>query len=107
VIIISGNGNTNNPDDSETGGTFFFHFDGFVQIESFILLDVERDEIGRVTLFSPGNEVVYDEEISGTGSNSQTLITVASTANVHTMVIRLAGSGGIDDIKYKLSCDEE
>eukprot|EP00549_Striatella_unipunctata_P024681 CAMPEP_0118699950 /NCGR_PEP_ID=MMETSP0800-20121206/16247_1 /TAXON_ID=210618 ORGANISM="Striatella unipunctata, Strain CCMP2910" /NCGR_SAMPLE_ID=MMETSP0800 /ASSEMBLY_ACC=CAM_ASM_000638 /LENGTH=128 /DNA_ID=CAMNT_0006600351 /DNA_START=331 /DNA_END=717 /DNA_ORIENTATION=- len=104
ILILSEDGDRRDPDDSAKGGSLFFHFDRPVRVESFILLDVERHEIGQITLFNAHDDIIFDSKIHGHGDNTQKVIHTGPTNNVKSMVVRLAGSGAIDDIRYTITC---
>jgi len=106
VLILSQDGNGEDPNNSVNGGTFFFHFDSPVTLDSFILLDGERDEIGHVFLFDLFNSMLFQSPIKGNGDNSQATIDLKSTPHVKSLIIRLAGSGAIDDVRYTIPCKE-
>eukprot|EP00549_Striatella_unipunctata_P019043 CAMPEP_0118675276 /NCGR_PEP_ID=MMETSP0800-20121206/1362_1 /TAXON_ID=210618 ORGANISM="Striatella unipunctata, Strain CCMP2910" /NCGR_SAMPLE_ID=MMETSP0800 /ASSEMBLY_ACC=CAM_ASM_000638 /LENGTH=636 /DNA_ID=CAMNT_0006570581 /DNA_START=151 /DNA_END=2061 /DNA_ORIENTATION=- len=104
VCIISEDGDQEHPVDSTEGGTIFLHFDGYITLDSFLLVGAQDDEVGRITLFDPLNRIVYNSPFSGNGVDSQTTIDVGGVPNVHSVVIRLSGSAAIDDVKYTIEC---
>ena len=98
VLIISEDGDSQDPDDNAHGGKLYFDFDDAVVADSITVLDVE--ECARVRLFDENGNLI-GEFWGQTGNNGQQVIDLGDTAGVARMEVTLFGSGAIDNVSFK------
>ncbi len=99
VLIISEDGDTNNPDDLAAGGTISLNFDDLVAINNLGLLDI--DEAGSSIIFYDENSNPIETiEIENLGDNSFQQLEFDIT-NVASLDINLAGSGAVTGIDFQ------
>lgn len=102
ILIISEDGDQNDPDDNAGGGTIIFTFDNPVDIDQVSVLDVDDEEAGGV--IKTYNDVVgllqqTEAEILGLGDNSYQVVPIGAT-NARRMEISLPASGGIPHVTF-------
>lgn len=104
ILIITEDGDADDPDDEARGGTFIFDFTslgaGTVSVRSIALLDIDESDQAVVTLFGEGNEVLDVAYLAGAGDGVAVDRFVSGVTGVTRMEVELAGSGAIDDIAY-------
>eukprot|EP00549_Striatella_unipunctata_P022566 CAMPEP_0118700996 /NCGR_PEP_ID=MMETSP0800-20121206/16954_1 /TAXON_ID=210618 ORGANISM="Striatella unipunctata, Strain CCMP2910" /NCGR_SAMPLE_ID=MMETSP0800 /ASSEMBLY_ACC=CAM_ASM_000638 /LENGTH=568 /DNA_ID=CAMNT_0006601765 /DNA_START=65 /DNA_END=1771 /DNA_ORIENTATION=- len=106
VLILSEDGNKDNPNDSAKGGVITITFNSPVQMESMIVMDMEKR--GQVRFFDGVNKQLGVFNIPTTGNNGQTELLFDKSQDVRKMTVWLSGSGAIDDITYRLpECDDD
>ena len=96
VLIISGDGDSSDPDDKAGGGTIRFDFDELVGVHRVGLLDIEEGR-GSVKAFNSENALIKSVSIPGLGDNSLQQVEV-NAENVAYLEIRLTGSGAITNL---------
>lgn len=98
VLILSGDGDRNDPDDSASGGTFVFTWDSPVDFESIGLMDIEEPGNKIVTYDANGQELdTY--EIPALGDNSVQTFTL-NAQDISSMKVFFVRSGAITDLEY-------
>ncbi|SFR48576.1 cadherin-like domain-containing protein [Litoreibacter janthinus] len=97
VLILSEDGDSNDPDDNAGGGKFIFEFDEPSDVVNFRALDVE--EGGTVRLYNEAGQLIKTIQIPCTSNNGQVTVNV-NTDGVARMEVELCGSGAIDNICY-------
>eukprot|EP00549_Striatella_unipunctata_P001114 CAMPEP_0118685680 /NCGR_PEP_ID=MMETSP0800-20121206/7386_1 /TAXON_ID=210618 ORGANISM="Striatella unipunctata, Strain CCMP2910" /NCGR_SAMPLE_ID=MMETSP0800 /ASSEMBLY_ACC=CAM_ASM_000638 /LENGTH=518 /DNA_ID=CAMNT_0006582629 /DNA_START=314 /DNA_END=1870 /DNA_ORIENTATION=+ len=102
ILILSTDGNSNNPNDSRHGGYFYFKFDHGVRMESIILIDNEYGV--TITLKDKNNKVLKSIHKSGRGDKSEEYVNLGGVTNVYKMHVTLKTSGAIDNIVYSIPC---
>ncbi len=104
ILIITEDGDENDPDDEARGGTFTFDFSnlgpGSVSVRSIALLDIDEDVQAVVTLFDESYNVLDVAYLSGAGDGEAVDKFVSGVLGVVYMEVELPGSGAIDDIAY-------
>ncbi|MEP3391334.1 MAG: cadherin-like domain-containing protein [Litoreibacter sp.] len=104
VLILSEDGDSNDPDDNAGGGEFIFEFDEPSDVVNFNVLDVE--ESGVVRLFDADGNLIDTITISPTGNNGQATVNI-NAQNVSRMEVELNGSGAIDNICFITPEDDD
>lgn len=102
ILIISEDGDSNDPDDNAGGGTIIFTFDNPVNIDQVSILDVDDEEAGgTVTAFSDsaGNNPLVEVDVLGLGDNSYQILPIGATG-ARRMEIQLPASGGIPHVTF-------
>ncbi|MEL6522481.1 MAG: SdrD B-like domain-containing protein [Pseudomonadota bacterium] len=97
VLIVSEDGDSNDPDDEGHGGTLIFDFANPAEI--FDLKVIDTEEGGEVRLYDADGNLLESVAIPriGDGEIAQVLL---ETTGVARMEVELNGSGAIDDICY-------
>ena len=99
VLIISEDGDANDPDDLATGGTINLSFDELVAVNNIGLLDI--DEAGSsITFYDRDSNPIETIEVDNLGDNSFQKLEFDVT-NVASLDINLAGSGAVTGIDYQ------
>ena len=100
VLIISEDGDQNDPDDNRYGGTLKFTFDDPVYIDTISLLDIDSSERGGavITVVHAGGTVTIP--IPALGDNSVQTLDV-NVADVIRMDVRLCSSGAVTELVYR------
>ena len=102
ILIITEDGDTNDPDDDGSGGTFVFDFTnygpGYVTVGSLVLLDTE--EVGVVRLFDENGDEIGVQFLGAAGDGQSETVFLGDVPGVAVMTIQLGGSGAVDDIGY-------
>ncbi len=102
ILILSEDGDSNDPDDDGRGGWFELDFSGFgagyVTVGSLVLIDAEED--GLVTLYRDG-VVVNQAVLGGVADGTMEYRFVSAVSGVDFIRIEMSGSGAIDDIGYQ------
>ena len=103
VLIISEDGNSDDPDDSVQGGTIRFDFAGGVSLDSIDILDNEEAP-SSITLYGEDDVTVLGVADIPVGENNslQTvdLGMIAGADLVGRMDVTLAGSGAITEVNF-------
>jgi len=99
VLIISEDGNQNDPDDNGGGGTLTFGFDTVVTIDSIGLFDLE--EQGTIRMWDVSDKLVVDRDMVTMVDGEKKRMTF-DQSSVSKMEIYFKGSGALTDIKF---CD--
>ena len=98
ALIISEDGNSEDPDDSAAGGTISVEFEDLVSVASIGLLDI--DEPGSsLTFYDENDSPIETVEIDTLDNNSLQEVPV-DLDNVASVDIDLAGSGAVTEINY-------
>jgi len=104
ILIITEDGDADDPDDEGQGGSFWFDFSnlgpGSVSVRSMALLDIDEDVEAIVTLFDESMNVLDQTFLSGAGDGEAVDRFVSGVLGVVYMKVELPGSGAIDDIAY-------
>lgn len=99
VLIISEDGDSNDPDDEAHGGWIKFTFDHPVRIDAIDLLDIDSNESGgSVITLSTENGTSY-VNVPALGNNSFQSIPVGAE-NVNELKVKFVGSGALAKLKY-------
>lgn len=103
VMIISGNGSTDNPDDKWNGGWFYFDFEYDATVGAINFLDVDGNwNAPSVHLYDRDGTKIFEQVTRGLGDNSFQTMEINQTS-VARMVVEYPGSGAIDAIFF---CDD-
>lgn len=97
VLIISEDGDSNDPDDNASGGTITFDFHELAYINKLTFLDVE--EGASVKFFDANGHLIETVHIGATDNNGQ-LIQDFNIDDVARMDVTLNGSGAIDNLVF-------
>lgn len=108
ILIITEDFSRRDPDDSFIVGSYYeFNFtkygDGYVTMESFLLIDVDEESLGEATvvnLYGKDDELLFTKPIPLGQDNEVRLIDLENTEGVERMVINLNNSGAIDNITF-------
>ncbi len=105
AIILSEDGDSDDPDDNADGGTLTFEFDSVSSVQSLSLLD--NDEHGSsIDLYDAEGGLLKTISVpKGWNGGKQTI--EIDTDGVATMDVNLAGSGAVDDLCFTPEKDEE
>jgi len=100
LLIISEDGDEDDPDDNAGGGTIIFEFDEAVRVNAIDLLDIDRCEIdGTVTTFDADGNVISTQAIADLGDNSFQSIAVGADG-VSRMEVTLVSSGAVTELSF-------
>ncbi|SIN91268.1 Hint domain-containing protein [Vannielia litorea] len=99
VLIISEDGDSNDPDDEACGGTLRFDFDENVTFHGLTLLDVE--EGAYVKLYDADGKSLGYKYVT-TKNNGQCDVNFGAVEGVARMEVVLKGSGAVDNVSYTL-----
>jgi Ca2+-binding RTX toxin-like protein len=97
VLILSEDGDSSDPDDNASGGTFVFEFEEPSEVVNFNVLDMENG--GFVRLYDEGGTLIATLPLTSTGDGEVGVMTVGYD-NVSRMEVELCGSGAIDNICF-------
>ena len=100
ILIISEDGDTGDPDDNASGGTFTFDWDLPVRVVGIGLLDIDCGENGgTIVTFDSGGGIVGSHAIPAMCDNSFQTITIGDEL-VTKMEVTLVSSGAITDLEF-------
>ncbi|MEP5729658.1 MAG: tandem-95 repeat protein [Sulfitobacter sp.] len=101
VLIISEDGDSDDPDDNASGGSIFFDFDCESTIKSLTFKDIEAGdgEGTRMIFYDADGNVIDNQFVSPTGDGGEQTIGIF-VENVARMEVRFDGSGAIDNLVF-------
>ncbi|MEP1587141.1 MAG: tandem-95 repeat protein [Tateyamaria sp.] len=97
VLIISEDGDSNDPDDEANGGILRFEFDTASTVNSLTFLDIE--ESAWVTFYDTDGNLIKTVDVHGVGNNGQRNVDF-DVDNVGSFEVLLGGSGAIDNLSF-------
>ncbi len=101
ILIISEDGNSDNPDDNAAGGIIAVEFDELTQVNRVGLLDI--DEPGSsITFYGVDESIIDTVEIDSLDDNSFQELTI-DVVDVARMEINLVGSGALTELDFSSS----
>ena len=107
LLILSEDMDPTDPDDDNwSNGKIYFDFsdiEGGATVISLDVVDIDQEQADReayVLLQDADGNDIKKLLIPATGDNGYARIDLEKTAGVYTMVVRLAGSGAIDNLAY-------
>lgn len=98
VLIISEDGDAEDPDDNATGGTVNFDFTGPSHVKSLSLIDLE--EPAHLFFYDAEGGLISEQVVPATAGDNQVSVVALAVEDVDRMVVQLNGSGAIDDLVF-------
>ena len=99
ILILSEDGDSTDPDDNASGGTFRIAFDAPTDVQSITLLDIDGG--ATVIVFDvDGNELGQVDYVTSDNGKVVADLSGISNGNVGSINVVMGGSGAIDDLKY-------
>ncbi|WP_299590091.1 tandem-95 repeat protein [uncultured Tateyamaria sp.] len=102
ALIISEDGDSNDPDDEAHGGTLRFVFDEPSTVNRLTFLDIE--ESAWVKFYDTNGHFIKQVDVHGVGNNGQRIVDF-DVDNVGRMDVILGGSGAIDNLVFDTTGD--
>jgi hypothetical protein len=99
VLILSEDGDQNDPDDDARGGTFVFTFDDPVDVERVGVIDIDCREDGELRTYDAGGTLIGSVPIVSLGNNSVQVLGVFAD-DVSRMEVELSSSGAITGLCF-------
>ncbi len=103
ILILSEDGDQNDPDDEAHGGVIEFDFsnlgDGYVTIGSLVVIDSEADSVVEIKLFRDG-VLIAVENVAGAGDGQLETRFPTPVPKIDYMIVTMEDSGAIDDVGY-------
>ena len=103
VLIVSEDGDQNDPDDNGGGGLLRFDFDTPSAVQSITMLDIE--EGAYIRLFNESGHLVSEKYVE-TDDNGQLVVDI-NVDEVARMDIVLCGSGAVDNLVFDAGISED
>ena len=100
VLIISEDGDSNDPDDNATGGALFFDFATLSAIRSLTFKDVDEASGAEVIFYGQDGSEISRQQITPTGDGGESTVTF-SAQGVARMEVRMEGSGAVDNLVFE------
>ena len=97
VLIISEDGDQNDPDDNASGGILIFTFDTPKDVLSVDLLDVDANENSVIRAYRADGTLISSTPMNGLGNNSVKTVMVNAT-DVSRLEVQISGSGAISGL---------
>ena len=94
VLILSEDGNSDNPDDNAKGGLFRFEFDELVGVNGVGLFDIDAHESVEIRTFDELGDLSAVYTFNGAGDNALQIAEINSEL-ITAMEVELTGSGAI------------
>jgi uncharacterized repeat protein (TIGR01451 family) len=105
ILIISGDGDTEDPDDYVGGGTITFTFDQPTPVDEVHILDIEESGSKvRAWNATSGGTLLAEVNMQTYGNNSFQIVPVNADGGVRRLEIIFEGSGGVAAVVF---CSEE
>ncbi|MFK7941650.1 MAG: SdrD B-like domain-containing protein [Paracoccaceae bacterium] len=98
VLIVTEDGDSSDPDDNWSGGTFVFEFDTPSTVDSITFLDTE-EPVPTVRFFDADGGLISEQDGPVTNDGGQETRSF-DVDNVARMEVELQGSGAIDNIAF-------
>ncbi|WP_147104490.1 cadherin-like domain-containing protein [Tateyamaria sp. syn59] len=102
ALIISEDGDRNDPDDNANGGKLNFVFDDPSSVNRLTFLDIE--EGARVKFFDADGRLIKSVAVDDTDDNGQAIVDF-DVHGVTQMEVTLSGSGAIDNLVFDTTGD--
>ncbi|MCB1057370.1 MAG: choice-of-anchor A family protein, partial [Acidobacteria bacterium] len=99
LLILSEDGDSNDPDDNASGGTMVFEFDTAVELTSVKLVDIDANESVQVRAYDAGGFLLTIAASLPLGDNSVQEV-FAETTGVRRLELVFSGSGALAQITY-------
>lgn len=101
LLIISEDGDGDDPDDNASGGSIFFDFEDIVRIKSLTFKDIEETsgEGTRMIFYDDDGNVIDNQFVDPTGDNGERTVGIF-VEGVSRMEVRFEGSGAIDNLVF-------
>ncbi len=101
LLIISEDGDSDDPDDNACGGSIFFDFDSGVRMKSLTFKDIEETggEGTRMIFYAADGSVIDNQFVDPTGDGGERTVQL-NVLNVARMEIVFPGSGAIDNLVF-------
>lgn len=107
VLILSEDGDADDPDDNAQGGTIIFAFAEAMAIDSVAILDIDHGEAaGTIRTFDAADALLTEVAMSPLGNNSFQTVPVATTG-VHRLEVHFPRSGAIAEVNFCAAPDVE
>ncbi len=102
LLIISKDGNSNNPDDNASGGTIYFNFDNNVDISSIDIIDLDYGNTnGMIKAYDASDNLIGEKAVIAYGDNSYQKIVLEFT-DVRKIAVIIPNSFSVAALNY---CD--
>jgi len=102
ILILSEDGDSSDPDDNATGGTFVFEFIGPATVNSLDFVDQGTNT--EIRLYDEDGNLISEIDVPAGADN--TLITQAiNVAGVFRMEVTLEGGGAVTNLNYTINND--
>ncbi|MFK7835564.1 MAG: tandem-95 repeat protein [Sulfitobacter sp.] len=103
LLIISEDGDSDDPDDFDGGGSIFFDFEDLVRVKSLTFKDIEETDAGgagaRMIFYNAAGEEIESQFVPATGDGGESTVQLA-VDGVARMEVVLPGSGAIDNLVF-------
>lgn len=101
VLIISKDGDSDEPDDTDTGGSIFFDFDTPSLIKSLTFKDIEETggDGTRMFFYRADGTIIDEHFVQPTADGGERVIGL-SVDDVSRMEIRFQGAGAVDNLVF-------
>ena len=97
ALIISEDGDSDDPDDNARGGTFRFSYENGADVKSLTFLD--NEEGATVRFYNEYGQLIATRQIGGTSNNGQQVVDF-NVDGVFTMDVQINGSGAVDNLVF-------
>ncbi|MDX8348980.1 Hint domain-containing protein [Cognatiyoonia sp. IB215446] len=102
ILILSEDGDTSDPDDNLTGGTFVFEFAGPATVNSLDVIDTSSG--GEIRLYDEDGTLIAEIDLP-VGDDNTLLSQAIDTSGVTRMEVELFGTGALTNIDYTIVND--
>ncbi|MEM7694342.1 MAG: calcium-binding protein [Pseudomonadota bacterium] len=99
ILIISEDGHQHDPDDAAKGGTITFDFDDPADLTEITLLDSERG--AKFTAYDADGNKIGTVNVGKGSDNDQRTIDLSSLDGVSKLVVKIKGSGALDNLTFE------
>ncbi len=108
LLIISGDGDSSDPDDFNGGGSIFFDFEEIVRIKSLTFKDIEETagEGTRMIFYGEDGSVISNQFVDPTGDGGERTVQLFVPGTTRLEVV-LPGSGAIDNLVFDDGIDAD
>ena len=102
LLIISEDGDSQDPDDNAGGGSIFFDFDDLVRVKAITFKDIEEKggDGTRLIYYDKNDNVIENHYVAPTGDGGERTV-ILNVKGVSRLEVKFEGSGAIDNLIYE------